>query len=403
MEILGSLKKLCVSAAARKPLPFPLARIHPSTLHNLFNVYFKFEQQGFTLLFFSTCIYDTDSVFTASATLTQDMANMITEGDRLRQLHSIHSVGDATIGRQTSYYPTSSPIWSTTVIIGLSFAPKNDGVIPGTTQWFQNEEKPKRESCPYTLPKDRKPHSPMPGSIVKLSSEPATSGTNDIVTRRGAQADSRGLVWSVSAGMDGLPVPRGQAGQGDEGREEGSGRRTQRKKMQFHYYSFDEDGNAHRLDFAARLSTSRSLQVLLFQCVVHQDSYIPARRRDADANMVYRCSPSVWHSPRHVLHPIIIAGAPKKDRILTGTTQRRHQNSEVGTRSIRATREGSPIRITHGGLYARCGCARTPHFEREDDFDSCARHRTPWPQNIATPPDVARHPRTKRSHKRKRQ
>ncbi|KAF8512811.1 hypothetical protein JB92DRAFT_3143659 [Gautieria morchelliformis] len=189
---------------------------------------------------------------TAPASLPQDMANMGIEGDRLRQLPSIHSLGIPLSLAEVLAMPPlddKDPITLPPLRCGPQPSPSASAwypmMIPLSRQPHSGavrtkKKRPKKGSGLYTLPKHTSV-SPMSGSMLNSSSEPATSGTSDIVARRGAQPDPHErLVWRVEPGV--VPVPQDQAGQGDEGREEESSRRMEPKKFHFHHHHFDEYG-----------------------------------------------------------------------------------------------------------------------------------------------------------------
>ncbi|KAF8512806.1 hypothetical protein JB92DRAFT_2926413 [Gautieria morchelliformis] len=174
------------------------------------------------------------------------------EGDCLRQLPSIHSLGiPLSLAEVLAMPPLDDkhPITLPPLRYGPQPSSSASALRPRTIALsrephsgaVRTKKRPKRGSGPYTLPTEQNSN-PMSGSMLNSSSEPATSGTKDIVARRGAQPDRRErLVWRVEPGV-GLPGPQGQAGQGDEWREEGSSRRMEPKKIHFHYHYFDEYG-----------------------------------------------------------------------------------------------------------------------------------------------------------------
>ncbi|KAF8512819.1 hypothetical protein JB92DRAFT_2830639 [Gautieria morchelliformis] len=180
------------------------------------------------------------------------MANTVIEGDRL-QLPPIHSLGIPLSLAEVLAMPPlddKDPITLPPLRYGpqpsSSISDWHPSVIPLSRRPHSGairtkKKRPKKGSGPYTLPTKPKSPSPMSGSMLNLSRAPATSGTSDIVARRGAQPDPHErLVWRVEPGV--VPVPQDQAGQGDEGREEESSRRTEPKKFHFHHHHFDEYG-----------------------------------------------------------------------------------------------------------------------------------------------------------------
>ncbi|KAF8512820.1 hypothetical protein JB92DRAFT_2830640 [Gautieria morchelliformis] len=178
------------------------------------------------------------------------MANTVIEGDRL-QLPSIHSLGIPLSLAEVLAMPPlddKGPITLPPLRYGTqpssSASDWHPRMIPLSRRphsgAVRTKKRPKKGSGPYTLPNEPKSN-PKSGSMLNLSREPATRGTSDIVARRGAQPDPHErLVWCVEPGV--VPVPQDQAGQGDEGREEESSRRTEPKKFHFHHHHFDEYG-----------------------------------------------------------------------------------------------------------------------------------------------------------------
>jgi hypothetical protein len=198
----------------------------------------------------SFVIYDTNSVFTSLANMDRGLPSIRSLGLLTLTLADVLAMPteDNIVLPPPQDYP--GPQHLTASSSGPPLGPRTTALSRGAHSGAaRTKKKPRRVPRPYTLPHNAKSLSPMPGPLLDLSSDPPTSGTSDIVARRGVQADSREFVWSVEAGMDGLvlPVPQGQAGQGDEDKDEGRGEgsssgTTRRRKMVFHYYSFDEDG-----------------------------------------------------------------------------------------------------------------------------------------------------------------